>query len=410
MNKKILILHFPNLNNYGTGMMGLVTINELYKRLNGEVSFYCDFNEAANIAEIISELGIDVCLKQHQRPWVKKSSHRLKRMYDHLVSSFRTSDIADYDGLIVVGGDDISEYYRKHAWLEILHLYNWSKKKPVFLLGQSIGPFGRFLNRLAVRYLMSRLNVFVRDRWSKNYLASEFDINSNVKQSADLAFYDLPCQHETNIEREILNKYGLESEKYCTLVISGLHGDYYTNNIDLYLDAYEGFIRSIWQREDWRERKVCLLAHTFKPYSDEGELINDFVKRFTNEEKQRLVLVTDRVLQTRARFILGNGLFTITGRMHAAVSTFQAGKPAIALSYSAKYQGVIGINLNRSDLIIESNDAELWDSGEIVDLVSEKVDYLMDNYNRLNAEISEAVNEQKRLVTEAFDSIVEKLS
>ncbi len=95
-----------------------------------------------------------------------------------------------------------------------------------------------------------------------------------------------------------------------------------------------------------------------------------------------------------ARIILGNGLFTITGRMHGAVSTFQMGKPAISLSYSVKYRGVIGEELKLPNLIIESSDARLWENGDIVTKVVDRVDYVVGNYASLiksinqNAELS----------------------
>jgi colanic acid/amylovoran biosynthesis protein len=113
-------------------------------------------------------------------------------------------------------------------------------------------------------------------------------------------------------------------------------------------------------------------------------------------------------MPTRARFILGNGYLTITGRMHAAVSTLQMGTPAIALSYSAKYKGVIGMNLDRNDLIIESNDKALWDKKQIARLVREKVDYIVQNYEQLCQEISGKVSEQKQLVIKNFDILTGK--
>ena len=55
--KKILILHFGCLNNYGTGMMGLVTVNELHKRYKGDVEFHCDFNEFSTLLLSIASVS-----------------------------------------------------------------------------------------------------------------------------------------------------------------------------------------------------------------------------------------------------------------------------------------------------------------------------------------------------------------
>ena len=55
--KKILIEHFSNLNNYGTAMMGLVTIQRLAERWGAEqVEFYFYPDEYTDLSLIhISE-------------------------------------------------------------------------------------------------------------------------------------------------------------------------------------------------------------------------------------------------------------------------------------------------------------------------------------------------------------------
>jgi colanic acid/amylovoran biosynthesis protein len=123
------------------------------------------------------------------------------------------------------------------------------------------------------------------------------------------------------------------------------------------------------------------------------------------EFKENVVPVTDKILQTRARFVLGNGLFTVTGRMHAAISTFQPGKPAVSLAYSAKYKGVIGQNLGREDLIVDADKPGLWNSGEMTHLITEKMDYVLANYERLKKEIAKKVAEQKSILDDNFKSI-----
>jgi len=115
------------------------------------------------------------------------------------------------------------------------------------------------------------------------------------------------------------------------------------------------------------------------------------------------------LLPVEARHILGNGLFTITGRMHAAVSTFQMGKPAISLSYSVKYKGVIGEGLGMNDLVIEAKGDDLWKSGKIADLVLEKVDYVFSNYDSLVSRIKPAVEENKKLAMAQIEDIARRL-
>jgi colanic acid/amylovoran biosynthesis protein len=84
--------------------------------------------------------------------------------------------------------------------------------------------------------------------------------------------------------------------------------------------------------------------------------------------------------------------------MHGAISTFQMGQPAVALSYSVKFRGVIGDSLGRGDLILEAADRTLWEDGALVSRVMERVEYLLANRPRLQAEIAAAVARQKELV------------
>ena len=84
-------------------------------------------------------------------------------------------------------------------------------------------------------------------------------------------------------------------------------------------------------------------------------------------------------------------LLNLTGRMHAAISSFQMGKPAISLSYSVKYAGIIGKDLERADLIIESAGEKLWKSREIINKIENRVNYLLENYSQLKNEINKRI-------------------
>ena len=188
--------------------------------------------------------------------------------------------------------------------------------------------------------------------------------------------------------------------------MSGLQEcNYYCDDTNTYLLRFKEIIDSL-SKDPWLEnKKICLLAHTFPPYGDESALIQKLETLIDISLRDKVVIVKERILPTRARFILGNGLFTITGRMHPAVSTFQMGKPAICLSYSTKYKGVIGDSIGRYDLVIESNDPTLWEQGEIVTLVKEKYNYMITNYDIICSEITAKVSTQKQLVIDTLNEI-----
>jgi colanic acid/amylovoran biosynthesis protein len=408
--KKILIKNFPNLNNYGTAMMGLVTIQSLVENYGREnIQIYCSFDEYAVKEDIYKELVGVVELKTYANNTrldrIIKNKKPLIRRLGTLWSMFFYNEKKFFDKIIILGGDDFSEYYSKYvASIELYKLWRLSKHTEIVMLGQTIGPFSSVVNRFVFKCLLPKMNVYSRDPWTAEYFKKHFNIK--IKQMRDVAFNPLPLQSNSKIEKNILSEYSLKKDNYFTVIVSGLFEQgYYCKSEDIYLLRHKEAIQEILKLDSLLDKKIVLLAHTFPPYGDESSLIQKLFLEFSEEERERMVVIKEKILPTKARFILGNGLFSLTGRMHPAVSTLQMGKPSIMLSYSAKYEGVIGMSLNRSDLIIDANIPELWLSGEIVSLIKEKVIYVLNNYSKIILEIDHSVN----VITDINSSALKKL-
>ncbi|MFH4965336.1 polysaccharide pyruvyl transferase family protein [Gaetbulibacter sp. M235] len=405
--KKILIKNFKNLNNYGSGMMGLVTIDKIFKELKGNVQFYSDFDEYASLNEIKNELNNNSINLNVFKPITLQPKIKFLKPFYTLYNILNTKDIKQFDLIIVLGGDDLSEYYGKHIWPLLLSFYSWSFKSKMVLLGQSIGPFNFWLNRFVFKKLANRSKIFTRDKFCFDYIINELGIIKNVTLSGDLAFLDLPLQKSIEYQEKTLLRFDLVPNEYVTIIISGLFGKYYTDSKEDYFGCFKELIIKIKNNNELKDKKICFIAHTFPPHGNESDLLKEFEDYVKGIEG--LVFIKDKIYQGAARFILGNGKFTITGRMHASVSTFQMGKPSISLSYSVKYRGVIGNNLGQNDLIIESNNPELWKNRAIVDLIYNKISYLINDYDNLTYNIRLSVIKQKELVDNAFDGIIKDL-
>jgi len=405
--KKILIKNFKNLNNYGSGMMGLITINQIHKLLDGNVTFYSDFDEYAEMDYIIKELNSDIKVNIYKEPKKKFYKNPFLKYYNTFKYIRSNKGAEEFDMVVVLGGDDLSEYYGKHIWPVFLSLHSWTKKTKIVLFGQSIGPFKFWLNRFSFRKLAKRCEIFTRDEYCFKYLEKELGIKKNVTLSGDIAFLNLPLETDKTYEQEVLKKYNLESNNYVSIVISGLFGKYYTKDKNDYFNSYKALIEKLKALPELKDKKICFLAHTFPPHGDEANLVGEF-ENFL-DDTTGLVFIKDKVYQAGARFILGNGLLTITGRMHASVSTFEMIKPSISLAYSVKYYGVIGDNLKRNDLIIDANDSKLWEDAKIADMIIEKVIYVLKDYSKITSEIQTAVNTQKDLVNSAFNLLLKDL-
>ena len=115
------------------------------------------------------------------------------------------------------------------------------------------------------------------------------------------------------------------------------------------------------------------------------------------------------MLPGEARDIIGKGLFTITGRMHAAISSFQMSKPAISLSYSVKYEGIIGKDLDMKDLIVCARGNNHWESGNVVKETLVKISFILNHYEMLTNKIEKNVGRLKELSITQINDIYAKI-
>jgi len=407
---KIVLLQVPNTFNYGSAMMGINFIHYFSSIVNKDVVYFTQLFSEEDLKRLKNEtpnkniikFEIDTSIN------IKKKFGKVLHIIKEIIYSGK--DVLSFNpiGIVILGGDDLSEYYRIIGLtLELYLLYKLSEKSNVFLLGHTIGPFHSWRKQLA-GFCLRNCQITTRDPSSANYLKNTLKLN-NVFESSDLAFLDLPRQNDLDNAKKLFKKYGITPNDYITLIPSGLVNQY-TNNYNDYLKAWVNLIISLYKFPALKSKKIVLLAHVLRPESaDDRKIINEIRKRLPDEVSNRMVYITDVLLPSDARIILGNGLFTITGRMHGAISTFQMLKPAISLSYSVKYKGVIGESLGMNDLIIEARSDVLWSSGEIVELVMEKVKYVLRNYDEIIKRIEPAVDKNKKMAMAQIEYVAKNL-
>lgn len=398
---KLNIKHIWNTFNYGSCMMAIVLIDKINRNINN-VEFYVDVSSDIDLQRLKNETGVENIKKsiiESSNNLLKKCINKIKRIKLNMVTN-------KIENIIVIGGDDISEYYGVNFLESELHkLKKESKHKNVLLIGQTMGPFTENRTDLA-RECLSNTKIYTRDDKNLNYLKS---LNfKSVKSGRDLAFTELPMQYKAH---SILAKYNLQEKDYITLVPSGLI-ESYTYNFNEYIENWINIINDLSKNN--RFKKIVLLMHVSEPTNlqsnnDDRRAINRITEILDEKILDKIIPITDAMLPSEAREILGNGIFTITGRMHAAVSTFYMRKPAISLSYSVKYLGVIGDGLDMNELVIESADDKLWSNREISRLVGEKVNYVLENYDNLVKKIESEVSETSKIVEEELDNLVDEI-
>lgn len=401
--KNIAVLHISNIKNYGSSMMAVNLITYLNRKFPNS-TFYVDNFKQQELSGLKIQSGIDNIESIYEsKPGIKNKLDIIKNT-TNMAKIVKDKNI---DAVIIVGGDDISEYYGvKLLLLGIFEKYLISKKSPVILAGQSLGPFNSWRIPF-MKKALKNFTVISRDQDCYDYVTN--DLNNECFNSRDLAFLDLPMQKEQNLEKfKYLNKYNLVNKEYITVVASGLWQSY-TDNYESYLNNQISTIKKLVLKGN----NIVLLAHVLAPdHVSDVHVINDIVKKLSTEDMQKVTIITEEMTPLQARMILGQGKLTITGRMHAAVSTFQMNKPAISLSYSVKYAGVIGKGLNMQELVVDSdikNNKHKWDQEKIVDEILEKVEYITTNYDEIQKTIKINIQKSAELATQSLEYIVEQI-
>ncbi len=404
---KILIRNAPNTYNYGSMMMCENIIKELNKRIE-EPEYYIDNATSDNIDRLKKATEYEKIYSEniYKEKFLLKSGIFAKverKVKYELYQAKVIRKAKKFDCILVLGGDDFAETYsnKKYALKALQQLDGLNKKSKVIMLGQTIGPYTGKRKEFASK-LFKKINVYTRDDVSGKYLEEEIGVKPII--SRDLAFLDLHLQEKYNNNyKNILEKYELSDNDYIVVVGTGL-AKWYCNNEN---NFYSNFIKIIDNiKTKYSNKKIVWLSHvtTAEPALSDNTMLKMINSKYNNYINENLTVIKEQILPVEARIILGHAYFTLTCRMHAAVSSFQMGKPAICLSYSSKYKGVIAEGLKMNNLVIEAKNEELWQSG-IVDIVNEKVDYVEKNYDDLTKKIKENVSNCQKIVKKTLDEI-----
>lgn len=403
-------LEYIHPYNYGNLMMMINFVNYFFQIYNSEdIKFYINVKNDNEFERVKRSFDKEAIRRSIYRDSIEnsKSSNKIKKVYN--LYKKNNKKVNYYNAIIYLGGDCLSEYYSKKEFIrDGIKIFIAARKLPVFLVGQTIGPFTSYRKNLAHIFLK---NTFVSTRDEACYLYLRDNINlKNLLNSRDLAFLDLPYKDdEKSIKISLFDRYNLKENEYVTLVLSGLYKSYTPSRND-YIEKCFDIVKVLLNIEEIKNSKIVLLPHVINRDDSDINIINEIEKLVDMEMKERVVLIKTELMAHEARTILGYGLFTVTGRMHAAVSTFQMGKPAISLSYSVKYDGVIGKGLNMNNLVIESAGEEFWKRDDFEDIVKEKVEYLLENYKDIVDNIKVNVKQCKELALLQIKEVSKKLN
>lgn len=398
----ILITNLNNTYNYGSMMMGENLVSYLNKKIDN-CNFYIDAKSIEHIERLkkacsYDAIYLDKIFDIHLITNKIRGIRRFERKLKDKIAYNKCKNF--YDAIFILGGDDFSEMYynipeESNLVINSLnHVKKLNECSKLYMIGQTIGPYtGERLEY--AKGVFKNIKIYSRDDTSTEYL-KENGIDVNV--SRDLAFINLNLQ-TSSLEKEILKKYNLNHDEYITVVGTGLFENYKTNEKDV-RNSFEQIVLNL--KKKYPNKKIVWLSHVLECNATDNRMLD-----ILNQDLFDIV-ISEHLLPAEARMILGNGYFTITCRMHAAVSTFQMGKPAICISYSPKYNGVIARGLNMQELVIEAKDETIW-KDKLVDIVNEKVEYIDSNYEELKLKIKNEVKKCQTKVEDMLNSIIEEI-
>lgn len=407
---RILLTHITNTYNYGSMMMAENIITYINKFTNQENEYYTDCNTKEDIERLKQATGCNSIQKDKIIYYsVNSKMQKLKR----IIMTGRNNKKASkyYDFIIVLGGDDFSEIYMQNILQrflvakEILDLKKLNNRNNVIMLGQTIGPYTG-IRKILAKKIFKHIKLYTRDDINLKEMKKEYNIDAN--SSRDLAFLNLAKQNEyQNKKDEILQKYSLKENEYIVIVGTQLI-DKYTNNTNQFVNTFREMIETI-KKENPTKKLVWLSHVTTEP----EELSDNYLLNLLNKNEQfankNMIVIKEKMLPVEARIILGNSRYVITCRMHAAVSTFQMGKPAICLSYSPKYKGVIADGLHLQDLVIEAKNDKLWEK-QLINIVEEKTRKLENDYCEYLDRINKEVSKSKEIALSTIKEIVQEMT
>lgn len=273
-----------------------------------------------------------------------------------------------------------------------------SYKKPVILIGHSIGPFEKDEEIRAFKKTMNTVHLInVRESLSLEYL-KKLDLNVQVELTADPAFCLEP--ETKNLDR-LWNVYSLPDNK-ITIGIAPSQGIAYFGGTS-YADHFKALIELIEYLTREFNAHIVLIPHVQDiPLKNNDRVICELLYRKLGFPENVTPLSLSHSAE-EIRAIVGRLNVMIAERMHVAIASLAQNVPTFAIGYSLKAKGILGdiygFN-NIEDYLISVKNL----NGKVL---QDSINDLIDNRNKVTQHLSKVMprikQKAKRNFTLAMD-------
>lgn len=339
----IYVYNCPNTFNYGSMMMGENFISSFNKTTNTKNKFYVETDDEINITRLKEATGIDEIYAVAQNSLFKADTEKNDYILGYLRMKKIISDfIKKIDLVVILGGDDFTEDYGWKRPIVNGIKFNILKREglKVVMLGQTMGPYESF-RKPVMKFLLSKIDkIYPRDPITYKYL-EEMGL-CNIDITDDLALLTLTKQEVKPRSKEYITY--CPSELIYRFSKEGNRQDWINFNL---------FMVEVIMKK-YPTKKLVILPHVTRPEAvDDSIIANELYALVMSKYGDRIIIESNEMFPYEVRNYIQQSLITISSRMHPVVSSIQCEIPAIALSYSSKYWGIIGERYGLGDYIID---------------------------------------------------------
>lgn len=304
----------------------------------------------------------------------------------------------DYDAVIQVGGSFFVDLYGSGQFEHIL--CSVIAKKPIYLLGHSVGPFENKSFREIAKYAFELANeIVLREEVSRSLMLKDSFNMKNVIMGVDTAFLvrtdicpnDYMVQHWLNV---------INQNKTVAITVRRLAP--FDKRLGVTQDEYEQSIADVIDHLISLGYQVIAFSTCtgIESYHNDDRMVALSISKKVKKSSS-FYIVMDELNDVQLGSLLSQCEFTIGTRLHSAIISINFGTPAIAINYEHKSLGVMqglkmdGLSASIKDLI----------SGNI----KTHIDYLISNYDTINFELQSKVQETREIGHEIVSKIVKSI-
>jgi len=367
----IIEIRGAQLVNKGAELMLLSVMKELSNRLEGDVKFVVQPNKSMPFKKRVS-MGLLAI------PRYRKYGINWGRIFD-LLPAYVRNELGiikenELHAVIDVSGFRYGDYWGLLNMIGGLtsHIKRWNRKGiKVLILPQAFGPFSEFGMEFQAKKMLKHADfIAARDEQSYSYLNS---IPTNFEKKKLYKYPDFTPSIKVNS----INK---EYAGYIFII---------PNTKMRVNENYSKYLVKIIHYLEKTNQKFAFLIHSGK---GDYKIAKNAVEQ---SEVDVEIIWFDSPFEIK-RIIKGAKVI-ITSRFHGLVNGLSQGVPSISTSWSHKYE-----------MFLKDYDFEigLIDSLEDIGPTKNSLEFILNNYDEIRAELSNRVKLQEKAIDDMWDKIV----